>query len=305
MNLTQLRAFDAVARLGSVTRAATSLNVSPAAVSLHVRQLERSCGIALVERVRRQLRLSAAGRALHDYSRRIFSLADEADAAVGLMRDLRAGALRLAATDTPARSWAPVILAAFLRRYPGVRVQVHIGNTRQVVERLAARDDDVAVVAAAIEHSDLVVESIASDPIVVIVPRGHDWRRRETVTLRDLVTQPLVLRELGSSTRRLIEAEFGRRGLQPEIVMELGSHDAIIGAVEHGIGISLLPLSLVRRDARRGTVHTLGVRGVRLRHPISVVYHAQRAAFPLTHRLLEVVHTLRRAGAFKGYPGSA
>jgi DNA-binding transcriptional LysR family regulator len=214
------------------------------------------------------------------------------------MRDLRAGALRLGATDTPARSWVPRILSAFRARHPGVRVQLHVGNTRQVMERLLSREDDVAVIAGSPQHPDLVVEHIADDPLVVIVPRRHAWRARPSVSLQDVCGQALILREEGSSTRQLLETEFSRKLLRPNIVMELGSHDAIIGAVEQDVGISILPLSLVRRDVERRAVCALPLRPARLRHAVCLVYHAERAAFPLTRRLIEISRELQRSGAF-------
>jgi LysR family transcriptional regulator, low CO2-responsive transcriptional regulator len=297
MNFTQLRAFEAVARTGSVTRAAADLRVSPAAISVHLRELERAHGIAIIERVRRRPQLTPAGRALYDYARRIFALSDEADSALGLMRDLRSGALRLGATDTPARSWVPRALGPFRRRFPGIRVDLYVGNTAHVVERLAMRQDDVAVVAAAVQHRDLVVEPVGFDPVVVIVPRRHPWRTRPAVRLRELQGEPLIVREPGSSTRQLIEAEFARKMLRPDIAMELGSHDAIIGAVEQGVGVSLVPASLVEPGAGRPRRY-LGLRSIRvsdarLRHTVSVVCHGERASFPLTREFLAIMRTLR------------
>jgi LysR family transcriptional regulator, low CO2-responsive transcriptional regulator len=291
MNFTQLRAFEAVARAGTVTRAAQQLHVSPAAISLHLRELERACGIALIERVRRRAHLTSAGRTLQDYARRIFTLSAEAELSVKLMRDLKAGALRLGATDTPARSWMPRILRDFSRLHPGVRVEMFVGNTAHVIERIVNREDDVAVVAAAMQHPDLVVEHVGIDPLVVIVPSHHAWRKRATIPLRALTGQPLIVREAGSSTRQLLEAQFDAYLVRPEIVMELGSHDAIIGAVEHEIGIALVPGSLLLptgSPARRRALHVMRVRDVQLRHTVSVVYHAERTNFPLTQRFLEI-----------------
>jgi DNA-binding transcriptional LysR family regulator len=207
------------------------------------------------------------------------------------MRDLKAGALRLGATDTPARSWMPRILRDFSRLHPGVRVEMFVGNTAHVIERIVNREDDVAVVAAAMQHPDLVVEHVGIDPLVVIVPSHHAWRKRATIPLRALTGQPLIVREAGSSTRQLLEAQFDAYLVRPEIVMELGSHDAIIGAVEHEIGIALVPGSLLLptgSPARRRALHVMRVRDVQLRHTVSVVYHAERTNFPLTQRFLEI-----------------
>jgi DNA-binding transcriptional LysR family regulator len=299
MNFTQLRAFHAMARTGSVTRAAALLHVSPAAISVHLRDLQRSYGVPLLEHVRRRAELTAAGRALRDYATRIFALSDEADNALALMRDLKSGALRLGGTDTPARSWVPRILGIFRQAHPVIRVQLYVGNTQSVIQRIVGREDDVAVVAAAIEHAELIVERIGVDPVVVIVPRRHPWRARRSIRLRDLHGQALIVREPGSSTRQLIEAAFTQKLLHPEISMELGSHDAIIGAVAAGIGVSLVPASLVggpRPGVRHRTdLHVLPVRDGPLRHVVSVVYHRERAAFPLTQAVLNITRTLRRS----------
>lgn len=297
MNFTHLRAFEAVARTGTVTRAAQLLHVSSSAISLHLRDLERACGLALFERVRHRLQLTSAGRALQDYARRIFALSAEADAALEQMRDLKAGTLRLGATDTPARSWVPRVLAQFRYGYPGIRVELYVGNTQHVIARLANREDDVAVVAATIQHAQLVVEPVGFDPVVVVVPPQHSWSRRATIRMRDLHGQPLIVREPGSSTCRLVESQLESQSIRPEVVMELGSHDAIIGAVEHGVGIALVPASLVRPLAgaatRQGGLRVIDVRDGRLRHTVSVVYHVERDSIPLTRRFIEVARRLR------------
>jgi DNA-binding transcriptional LysR family regulator len=280
-----------------VTRAAQQLHVSSSAISLHLRDLERACGLALFERVRRRLQLTPAGGALQDYARRIFALSAEADAVLEQMRDLKAGTLRLGATDTPARSWVPRVLAAFRRAYPGIRVELYVGNTQHVIARLTNREDDVAIVAATIQHAQLVVEPVGFDPVVVIVSRQHSWSRRATIRLRDLHGEPLIVREPGSSTRLLVESQLESQSIRPEVVMELGSHDAIIGAVEHGVGIALVPASLVRplggAPARQGSLRVIRVRDAWLRHTVSIVYHVERDRFPLNRRFIEVARRLR------------
>jgi DNA-binding transcriptional LysR family regulator len=297
MNFTHLRAFAAVARTGSVGRAAAGLRVSPAAISLHLRDLERGHGVVLVERVRRRARLTPAGDALYEYARRIFALSDEADEALALMRDSKTGVLRLGATDTPARSWVPRLLAPFRARYPGVRVELYVGNTRQVLDRLSSRETDVAVVAAAIDDRQLVAAPLGYDPVVVIVPSGHSWRTRRSIALGELSKQPLILREPGSSTRQLVQKEFERRNMRLELAMELGSHDAIIGAVEQGLGVSLVPRSLLVSTQAgvpsRAGVHPLRVRDGQLRHMVSVVHHQERGAYPLTGQVLEIARTIK------------
>src|SRR5215475_4605558 len=288
INLGQLRVFEAVTRTGSFTRAAQRLNVTPPAVSLQIRQLEQAHGVQLFDRVRRRVRLTSAGQRLEQYAQRIFALVGDAERALEETRDFTGGQLRIVASGTSAAYYLPPILTRFRRRYPGVRVHLDVGNSQQVRERIVNLDGDLGMLGVETPHPDLEFRRLAKDPLVVIVSPGHSWARRRTVSLADLRSERLILREPGSGSRQLIERRFVTFGLKIQPAMEIASNEVIKRVVEMGNGVSLMSAAIVRREVEGGHLHALGMRGERLTRPIHLVYHRERRDSPLIHAVVKV-----------------
>jgi len=296
INLGQLRVFEAVTRSGSFTGAAARLGVTPPAVSLQIRQLERACGIPLFDRVRRRVRLTAVGRRLEEYARRIVALAEDAERALEETRGFAGGELRLVASATSAAYYLPPLLTRFRQRYPGIRVRLDVGNSQRVRERIAGLEDDLGVLGVETAHPDLEFELLARDPLVVIVSPTHPWARRGRIPLADLQHQDLILREPGSATRQLVERRLVKLGAGVRPSMEIGSNEVIKRAVEMGNGVSLMSAAIVRREVEAGRLRALGVRGERLVRNIYLVYHRERRESPLVRAVLAVARGFRRSG---------
>ncbi len=296
INLGQLRAFEAVARTGSFTRAAHRLGVTPPAVSLQIRQLERTHGVRLFDRLRRRVWLTPAGQRLEQYARRIFALAGDAERALEETRGFAGGQLRLVASATSAASYLPPLLTRLRRRYPGLRVHLDVGNSQRVRERIASLDGDLGLLGVEAAHPDLVFERLADDPLVVIVAPGHPWARRRRISLAELRHQELILREAGSASRQLIERRLLRLGVGVQPTMEIASNEVIKRAVEMGNGVSLMSAAVVRRDVEAGHLHALGLAGEPLVRTIYLVYHRERRDSPLIHAVLSVARGIERGG---------
>jgi DNA-binding transcriptional LysR family regulator len=291
--------LDAVLVAGTIGKAAARLSVTPAAISLHVRELEEYCGVPLFERVKRRLRITGAGEMLGGYARRIFALADEAEHSLALLKDFRHGRLRVAATGTAAASHLPQILQAFRTRYPGISIEVVVGNTRQVLDRLVARDSDIAIVGREQPHAELAFEPLVDDTMVAIVPPSHRWARKRRILLRDIAQEPLMLREPGSESRRLIEEEVARIGTSLNIAMELGANDAIIRAVQRGAGIGIMSRALTRDEVRSGLLHAIPIGDANLTRRLFTAYHRDRGHFTLIESFREIAQVIRQAGGLR------
>src|SRR6266852_1869808 len=212
INLGQLRVFEAVTRAGSFAGAAHRLGVTPPAVSLQIRQLERDHGVQLFDRIGRRVRLTPAGQTLEGYAQRIVALAADAERALEETQRFASGQLRVVASGTSAAYYLPPLLTELRRRYPGIRAHLDVENSQRVRERILSLEDDVGVLGVETAHPDLVFELLGKDPLVVIVPPGHPWARRRRLSLAELKTQDLILREPGSASRQLIERRLGRLG---------------------------------------------------------------------------------------------
>ena len=249
MNLARLRAFDMVVRTGSFTAAARALHVSQPAVTNHIRALEDYYGLSLFRRRGRGVEPNELGRALAEISRRMFTLEEEATDLLQSSKALRRGTLRVAA-DGP-YLLIPLV-AEFHKRFPRVRVALTIVNTREVQEALISERCDVAVHAQLDSDERLYVEPLNKYDIIVFVNADHPWAqaKRRAVPIDELRGEPIILRERGSSTRRLFERACNRARIQPDYVIETTSRETVKEAVAAGLGIGVISEAELRGDPR-------------------------------------------------------
>lgn len=285
----QLRAFHAVAMSRSFTEAAQALGVSQPAVSMQVRSLEEAYGVELFTRGRVGVDTTELGRALLDATRPMFSL--EAEAAELLQRAtaLLRGRLRVGA-DGP--FLIVPILAAFRREHPHVALSLSLGNSSEVLRDLLDGRTDVAAFSDRIEDPRLFAVPAAKSAQVVIVARDHPWASRRGVRLRDLHGAPMVMREEGSVTRRAIEAALDRADVAPEVVMELGSREAVHEAVAAGIGAGVVIEAERGHDVR---VIALPLLDAAIEHVEYVACLDERRRLRAVKALFELVPRLPRS----------
>ncbi|SBW11033.1 Uncharacterized HTH-type transcriptional regulator YeiE [uncultured Alphaproteobacteria bacterium] len=237
ITLRQLRVFDAVARHGSLTRAAADLFVTKAAVSVALRELEAQLGTPLFDRIGNRLRLNACGAQLRP-------LADDVLARVAALEnafggDGLGGALRIGASVTIGNHILPRLLAAYLPRVTIPPPQVTIANTARLAEMLLRYDLDVAFVEGSTHGAPLAVEPLWRDRLRVIAAPGHRLADGRPHRVVELAGETWVLREADSGTREQFARHF-----EPEIPWTLGlefnSNEAIVGAVAAGLGLGFL-----------------------------------------------------------------
>ena len=251
MNHAQMRAFHAVATEGSFTKAARLLGVSQPAITIQVKALEETYGANLLHRSGQRVMLTDLGDDLLVITRRIFDLDQEAEELLSAARELRGGHLR-AGADGP--YFVMGVLAAFIERYPGVRVTVAMGNSQSVLRDLVDYRTDVAVVARVDDDRRFHAVPYISQPVVVFVPRTHEWGKRRGIRLAELEGQPMILREPGSSTRQILEDALAKAGIAPRVVMEIGSREALHEAVAAGLGIGVVEAAELGTDDRLTTI---------------------------------------------------
>lgn len=294
MNHAHLRAFHAVATEASFTRGAVALNVTQPTLSGQVKALEARYGVRLFERHGRRVTPTELGRSLLDVTRRLFSLEAEAEHVLTAARALKRGHLRLGA-DAPYHVMPA--LADFSRRYPGVRLSLTIGNTDNLLHQLVEHRCDIVVVAEVPREARFFVMPLRRDRLVAFVHRGHPWARRGAVRLEDLAGARLVLREVGSSTRRIFEAAMAERGLQHGEVLEINSREAVREAVAAGLGVGIVAQNELIGTPR---LRLLAFEGVELPNFEHVVCLAERRDLRLVHAFLEVAREFAEAGKDSG-----
>jgi LysR family transcriptional regulator, low CO2-responsive transcriptional regulator len=240
----QLRAFEATARCGSVTRAAAELHVTQPTVSVQLRELAETIGEPLLESMGRGIRLTQTGELLVETIAELTACWQRFESRVGDMHGLVSGRLRIAAVTT-AEYFVPDLVGPFAAAHPGVDIELIVENRDRVVERLQRGHDDLAVMM--LPPSDLPLETvpILDNPLVVIAPANHPGVGKK-LRLASLQQERWLMRESGSGTRRVALEHFAAHGFEPRIAMSLGSNEAIKHAVASGLGIAVLSELAVR-----------------------------------------------------------
>jgi LysR family transcriptional regulator, cell division regulator len=256
MDASDLKMFEAVARLGGIGRAALELNTVQSNVTARVRSLEQELSTRLFERHARGVTLTAAGLRLLPYAAEISDLL--ARARRSAMDDgTPKGPLAIGSLETTVAIRLPRIIASYAAAWPDVDLTLRTGTSAELVTRVLARELDGAFVAGPVDHADLTQEVVFREELVVVTAPTIDALQQMGAALQQIgragTLRILVLR-VGCSYRQRLETVLATRGIIDVRALEFGSLDAIVGCVSAGIGITLLPRAVVAEAARGGEV---------------------------------------------------
>jgi LysR family transcriptional regulator, low CO2-responsive transcriptional regulator len=251
ITVTQLTAFLAVVRSGSVTAAADELVVTQPSVSSAVAALGRELGCELFARAGRGVRLTEAGAAFRPYAEDVIGLLGEGRQAAREAAAVSARRMRIAAVTTAAESFVPPLMRLFASRHPQVELTLDVGNREYVLERVLSHMADVAISGRPPTDERLVAEPLLENRIVCITSPDDPDAAAGAVAARKLADRAWLLREPGSGTRALGEEFLQERGLSPKI-LTLGSNGAIKQGARAGLGVSLLSRAAVEPELAAG-----------------------------------------------------
>jgi len=276
----QLRAFEATARLQSVTKAAQEMHVTQPTVSVQLREMAAVIGEPLFETVGRGLRLTQSGEVLQQTVGELTACWQRFETRMAEVQGLVRGRLRIAAVTT-AEYFVPDLVGPFARAHPGVDIELAVENRDRVVSRLQQGIDDLTVMMFPPEGLPLRALPFLDNPLVVIAAAKHPLAGKR-IRLAKLSSERWLMREAGSGTRMATEQYFSEVGFIPQVVMSLGSNEAIKHAVAAGLGIAVLSQLAVRSSLSNGspqnesTLIPLKVIGFPLKRSWSVVWRREQ-----------------------------
>ncbi|MDB4307937.1 selenium metabolism-associated LysR family transcriptional regulator [Gammaproteobacteria bacterium] len=274
----RLQVFHTVARLLSFTKAAESLHMTQPAVTFQVRQLEEYFNTRLFDRTHNRISLTDAGKRVFEYADDIFDLYAKMENAVRDMTGEISGILIIGASTTIAEYMLPALLGDFKRKYPDINVHLKVSNSDGIVSMVENNDIDLGVVESPVMNKNLVVENCRHDRLVAIVPPQHSLASEQKIQLKDLMSHAYIAREEGSGTREVIHEYLTIAGMKPadiHVAMELGSPEAIKGAVEAGMGVSIVSEVTIHKEMQLGTLVALEL-DPPMERPFSFVHQKQK-----------------------------
>ncbi|WP_238264759.1 LysR family transcriptional regulator [Cupriavidus pauculus] len=257
MDLSALEIFRTVVEAGGITRAAERLHRVQSNVTTRIRQLEQSLGVELFVRDGRRMVLTPAGQTLFDYACRILQLSEEARHAVQPARPQ--GRLRIASMESTAASRLPNILAAYHQDWPDVELELVTLITRQALDAVRRFEVDCAFVAEPLGDTDLMSQPAFEEELVIVSSTSH----RPIRSPDDVERATLLAFETGCNYRTRFEQWFGQRGRDMKRVIQLGSYHAIVTCAAAGIGVAIVPRSVLAlyRNLPPIGIHPLGDTG--------------------------------------------
>jgi LysR family transcriptional regulator, low CO2-responsive transcriptional regulator len=260
ITLTQLNAFMAVIRCGSVTAAARELVVTQPSVSAAVGALERELDVKLTERAGRTLRPTPAGVAFARYAADVLGLLEEGGRAAREAAAAERHSLRISAVTTAGEHLAPQLIKAFGELHPELELSLYVDNREEVFGHLVDRVADVAITGRIPDDGRFVGHVFAENPIVLIAAPDDPLAKRRQVAVEELGSRSWLVREPGSGTRALSEEYLAASGLEPNL-LTLGSNGAIKQAARAGLGIALQSRTAVELELELGLLAKIAPRG--------------------------------------------
>ncbi len=274
----RLQVFYTVAKQLSFTKAADILYMTQPAVTFQVKQLEEHFNTRLFERSHGKISLTPTGELVLGYAERVLALTGEMEARVGELTGQVTGPLMIGASTTIAEYQLPRILGEFKARFPQVQARLTVANSETVAAKVADHSLDVGLIEAPSHNPNLTTLACCEDELVMICAPGHSLASRSSVNARDIAVEPYVSREHGSGTREVVDGFFSDNGVNPDdlhIEMELGSREAIKGAVEAGLGVAIMSASTVTKEIQLGTLVAIPL-APRLTRQLSMVYAPEK-----------------------------
>jgi DNA-binding transcriptional LysR family regulator len=289
MNLQHLRYFLAVSRLGSFTAAASTMNVTQPAISGAIAELESQLGVKLFHRQGRKVQLTIEGRNLNHYAIRIQDLVEEASHRLTQQSSDGGEAFQFGSIDAGAIYLLPDILRDYLAANPEVRLSVQVAPSRYLAEDLLMNRSEFAVITLPFDHARLETLPLCRDRLILCAGAAHPFSAKRSVTLEQVVKEPLILFHDDSVSRRLVDEKFAEAGLSPRVVMAMRSPEAMRKLVEAGVGISFLPFISVQDALESGELREVRVKGVSLSREIGLAWKRGRYFGPPIQSLLTAI----------------
>lgn len=259
--LKQIQTFMEVARQRSVSKAAERLFVTQPAVSMQIRQLEDAFGLALIEPIGRNIRLTHAGEAFLTHAIAAMGQFKDLEALMAEHVGLKKGRIDLAVVST-AKYFIPMLLVWFGRLFEGIDVHLKIDNRENILGLLARNEADLVVMGRAPADLDCEATPFASNPLAIVAAPGHALVRRKQQPFSALAEHGFVVREEGSGTRAAMERLFAQHKTPVKVVMEMPSNESIKQAVMAGMGLSFLSLRTVRHELASGHIALVDIEGL-------------------------------------------
>jgi len=292
LNFNQLRVFCLAARHENFTIAAEKLYITQPAVTAQIKLLESACNMKLFKKRGRKVYLSDEGKILYSYVRKIFEYEKELEHIIEDMRELKRGVLRLGTTKTYARYFMPWIVTRFRETYPDIKIHLDEGSSQDMALSLVGFQNEIAIIAKAEGHPDVYFLPFSKEELVLITAPDHPLAGKNAVAFDQISREPIIMKEIGSGTRRLVNQLFAGNQCTPDVLMETSNTEFIKQLVQRGDGISFLVRQAVAVELEEGRLGSATLKGARMFLDVNIAYLRNQHLSPPAQAFLNILGKL-------------
>ncbi|MBN2514411.1 MAG: LysR family transcriptional regulator [Deltaproteobacteria bacterium] len=288
ITMQQMEALIRLVDERSFSRAAKKMYLTQPSLTKHIKNLEDSIDAQVVIRKNTGISLTREGKVMYDYARRIFKLVDEAKDRVGRVREDESGSIFISASTIPSTYILPYVLRAFNDRYRDIHCYVQMSDSEATVNMVLDGQAEIGFIGKLITNKKLNIDPVWQDKLILVVPDGHVWHKKDRITIEELSREPFIVRERGSATRATLEEYLretaGSNLTDFNIISELGSSEAVKEAIIAGLGVSILSVHAVKRDLKQGLLIEIPLDDHTIERNFYVIYK-KRFALLYHHKL--------------------
>ena len=277
-----------------VTRAAEELNVTQPAVTIQVKSLEKSLNLELIQHLGKRVQLTEAGELLYQYAEKIFDLVGEASEKMKDFKKLMRGTLKIGTTKNYARYIMPSLLSTFQKRFPRIKVILDEGNSENMARSVLEMENELALISQL--NLDRKIRSLFFSTVefVLVASPAHRFSERNSISLRELNGEPVILREKGSGSRAAILRKFQEYGIWPSVIIEASSLDFIVGYVKQNKAVSFMFEPDIKDELEKGTLRVIPIEEGNIIFFTDVIYHSEKSLSPPAQAFMKMVEELKR-----------
>jgi DNA-binding transcriptional LysR family regulator len=291
MQIESLKVFCDLADTQSFTKAAQVNGVTQSAVSQQISSLERIFKSLLIERSKKQFRLTREGQVLYDYSKQILQAYASLDSRLQELKDIISGTIRVATIYSIGLHDLPPYIQKFMQSYPTVKVQVEYRRASQVYEDVVSNAVDLGLIAYPIKDAKLEIVPLRKEPLVLICHPEHPFTKQKSIKLKALAGQKIISFEPDTPTRKALDKILKEHGVDVDHVMEFDNVETVKRAVEIEAGISIVPQGSITQEIQKQTLASVAIEDGQFFRPLAAIYKKSRVLSPALKQFLAILKT--------------
>jgi DNA-binding transcriptional LysR family regulator len=267
--------------------------VTQPAVTIQVKSLEKSLNLRLIQHIGKRIQLTEAGELLYQYAEKIFDLVSDANEKMRDFKKLMRGTLQIGTTKNYARYIMPSLLSEFQRRFPRIKVILDEGNSEDMAKSVLEKKNELALISQL--NLDRKIKSIYFSTVefVLVASPEHRFSQRQSISLRELNGEPVILREKGSGSRTAVLRKFQEYGIWPSVIIEASSLDFIVDYVKQNKAVSFMFEPDIKEELEKGILKVIFIEEGNIIFFTDIIYHGERSLSPPSQAFLKMVNELK------------